>query len=76
MPKLPVVSPKKFEKLILKLGFRHSHTRGSHNYFIDEKKRIVCIAIHNRDIPNGTLLAMIKDIGLTKEEFTSLLRGI
>jgi len=74
MPKLPAVGPKRFVKLILKLGFRYSHAKGSYQYYIDEGKRIVCVAMHNRDIPKGTLFAMVKDIGLTKEEFASLLR--
>lgn len=74
MPKLPVVAPKRFVKLLLKLGFRYSHANGSHQYYIDTNKRIVCVAMHNRDIPKGTLLAMVKDIGLTKEGFISLLR--
>ena len=72
MPRLPAVSPKKFITIIQTLGFFHSHTRGSHNYYIKERK-IVCVAIHGRDIPKGTLMAMIKDIGLSRDEFISLL---
>jgi len=76
MPKLPVVTPKKFARLVLKLGFRCSYTRGSHTYYIHPDKRIVCIAMHGKDIPTGTLFAIVKDIQLTKQEFINLLRDL
>ena len=72
MPRLPGVSPKKFISVIQKLDFQYSHTRGSHNYYTKEKQ-IVCVAMHGRDIPKGTLMAMIKDIGLSRDGFINLL---
>ena len=76
MPKLPAVTPKRFEKMVLKLGFWLSHTRGSHRYYVHSDKRIVCIAMHSRDIPKGTLFAMIKDLKLSNQEFVEWLKKV
>ena len=37
-----------------------------------DRRRIV-IPMHNKDLKPGTLLGIIADLGLTKEEFTDLL---
>ncbi|MEK7161869.1 MAG: type II toxin-antitoxin system HicA family toxin [Patescibacteria group bacterium] len=73
MPKLPAVSPKKLVKLLLRLGFEHKHTVGSHQVFKHPDGRRAVIPMHNRDIPKGTLMAILKDIKVTKEELVTLL---
>lgn len=50
------------------------HSRGSHRYYWSaERRAMVTIAFHSRDLKRGTLLAIIKQAGLTVEEFTRLL---
>lgn len=73
MPKLPVVASKKLIKVLRKLGFIHIHGKGSHMFFAHPDGRKTVVAAHGREIPKGTLLAILDDIQLTKAELSSLL---
>jgi len=75
MPKLPVLSPKKIIKLLEKQGFQVDHTTGSHYILYDKVTKLrVVVPYHLRDLPKGTLLSIIKQAGLTKEEFEKLVK--
>ena len=67
MPKLPTVSPKKLIKVLTKLGFYHHHTVGSHQIFKHIDGRRTVIPYHSKDIPKGTLIAILKDIKIDKD---------
>ena len=41
MPKLPVLTAKKAESLLLKAGFKLLRTKGSHRIYIKGKQRMV-----------------------------------
>lgn len=72
MPKIPAITPKKVIKKYKRLGFIHDHTTGSHfvMYHPISGKRVV-IPLHLRDIPKGTLSAMLRESGINREEFLS-----
>ncbi len=74
MPKLPVISGKALVKAFLKVGYAIDHQTGSHIILrqIEEPHRRLTIPNHP-EIAKGTLLAIIKQAGLTREEFTKLL---
>lgn len=69
MPKLIVLKPKEIEKLILKKGFVFDHSKGSHKIYYNsvEKSRVI-IPFHKRDLPKGTLLSILHQANLTKED--------
>lgn len=75
MSKLPKLTGKKLAKIAEKIGFKHSHTRGSHMVFkhIDGRKAV--IPHHSgEEIGPGLLLKIIKqDFKLTREEFLKLI---
>jgi len=75
MPKLPSIKPRILIKLFEKLGYVIDRQKGSHVvlYHVSLKRRLT-IPMHIKDVPNGTLLAIIKQAGLTKEEFIKLLK--
>lgn len=74
MPKLPVLNPKKFIKILKKRGFVLNHTTGSHYVFYNSShKRHVSVPYHNKDIPKGTLLSILEQAGISKELLTKLL---
>jgi len=56
-------------------GFFVHHQRGSHATLkhADNPVRRVTIPVHGGDLPRGTVLAIIKQTGLTAEEFMRLL---
>ena len=77
MPKLPVVSSKQVVRILQNLGFEYAPKRGkgSHLAFIkkDKDKTRLVIVPDRREIPRGTLLSIMEQAGLTKEEFVKML---
>ncbi|HSW87605.1 MAG TPA: type II toxin-antitoxin system HicA family toxin [Candidatus Saccharimonadales bacterium] len=75
MPELPSFTYTKFVKKIKKAGFLFKRqAAGSHEIWFNlNTKRVVTIPHHTgKTFKKGTLLGMIKDTGLTKEEFLLL----
>lgn len=69
MPKLPVLTPKKLIKILEHIGFRLDHKTGSHFIFYDAKnKRRAVVSFHAKDLPKGTILSILKQAGITREE--------
>lgn len=74
MPKLPVLTSKKLIKILEKLGFQLDHKTGSHFIFYDARtKRRATIPFHAKDLPKGTILSILKQAGITKEELEKYL---
>ncbi|MFQ5862832.1 MAG: type II toxin-antitoxin system HicA family toxin [Candidatus Brocadiales bacterium] len=71
MPKLPVVSGEAFIKILKKAGFQVIRQKGSHISLQKGKYKTV-VPLHN-ELAKGTLLGILKQCGLTKEEFIDLL---
>ena len=75
MPKLPILSAKDVIKILTKAGFNYSRQRGSHVVmvkFVNDKKIIVVVPNH-KELDPGTLLSIIGQSNMTKEDFFSLL---
>ncbi len=78
MSKLPSVSSDKLLKRLLKAGFNYAPIRGkgSHIALVRTgnlgEKYLVIIPRRN-PIPKGTLMSIIKQSGMTREEFIKLL---
>jgi predicted RNA binding protein YcfA (HicA-like mRNA interferase family) len=55
-------------------GFNHHHTRGLHYYFKHpNRERLVPVPYRARDLKRGLLRAIIRQAGMTVEEFLDLL---
>ena len=71
--KTPILSGRDIVKVLEALGFAFVHGKGSHMTF---KKpghpKHVTIYVTN-EMPQGTLLKIIKQAGVTKEEFLRML---
>ena len=76
--KLPVLSSSEVERVLRRAGFEPAPKRGkgSHKAFVKqtEDRKFLVIVPQKKVIPRGTLLAIIKQSGLTKEEFLHLLK--
>lgn len=69
MPKLPVLTAKKIIKLLGQNGFVLDHTTGSHYIFYNPTRdRHVTVPYHTKDLPKGTLLAILKQAGLDRND--------
>ena len=73
MPRLPSFKPKALIKKFEKVGYVIDRQKGSHIilYNLVERRRLT-IPLHVKDLPKGTLFSIIKQAGLTKEEFLKL----
>lgn len=74
MPKLPVVTPQKLLKVLGIVGFVHVGGSGSHKVMKHSDGRRTTVPMHGKDIPKGTLLAILRDIEISKEELVVLLK--
>ena len=74
MPKLPAVSRKEVVKALAKLGYIIDHQTGSHMILRNKEPPHRRLTIPNhKEIAKGTLRAIIKQAGLTREGFMDLL---
>lgn len=69
MVKLPALKPKDVVKKLKKLGFQIKRQTGSHARLIHSDGRATTVAMHSRDLPKGTLRAILKQSEITVEEF-------
>jgi len=69
MPKLPILTPKQLVQKLKRLGFTNDHQTGSHiiMYHKRTKKRAV-IPYHLKTLSKGTLLSLLRESGLTKDD--------
>jgi predicted RNA binding protein YcfA (HicA-like mRNA interferase family) len=75
MAKLPIIKPKQLVYVLEKIGCIEKRQTGSHKIFYYPQKRIIIpIPIHNRDIKKGLLRSIIKDLDLSVEEFIKLMK--
>ncbi len=74
MPKLPALTDQKVIRILKKKGFVLDRVKGSHHLFYHpETKRRVTVPVHGRDFPTGTLLEILKQAGIEREEIEDLL---
>jgi predicted RNA binding protein YcfA (HicA-like mRNA interferase family) len=73
MPKLPVLKSNQLVKILNKIGFFEFHCVGSHKQFKHKDGRRTTIAVHSgKDVPTGTLRAIINEINISVEEFIKI----
>ncbi|GAB4495479.1 MAG: type II toxin-antitoxin system HicA family toxin [Anaerolineales bacterium] len=71
MPKLVPLTSQKIIKILLQKGFILDRTKGSHQIYIHPEtgKRVV-VPFHHKDLPTGTLLEILRQAGIRKDELT------
>ena len=72
MPKLPVLSGRNVVKALEQLGFEQMRQKGSH--VILQRGGIGCVVPLHREIKTGTLAGIIRQAGLTQDEFLGAVR--
>ena len=72
--RLPSVRPQEVVRALERAGWEVARQKGSH---VSLKKEgvafLVTVPMHRREVPRGTLRAIIEDAGLTIDEFLTLL---
>lgn len=74
MTRLPVVSGRQLVKALRRIGYLQDHQKGSHIILRHETPpyRRLTVPDH-KEIAKGTLRAILREAGLTLEEFLELL---
>ena len=76
MPKLPTVKPRQIVQFFEQQGFVLDHISGSHFiYYHPDTKRRAVVPRHNRDMPKGTLLSLLREAGFTRNDFLAFLEA-
>ncbi|MXZ34084.1 MAG: addiction module toxin, HicA family [Acidobacteria bacterium] len=71
---LPALTPKQVIRALKKAGFFVHHQRGSHAILKHpQRPQRVTVTVHNRDLKRRTLSSIIKQSGLTRDEFVKRL---
>lgn len=75
MPKLPALSGKEVARVLQRAGFYIDHQTGSHARLLNRSRPElrVTVPIHNKDLPIGTLKSIIRQAGMTTQEFLDAL---
>jgi len=73
--KLPSLSPRDVVRVIKQAGFEFHHQTGSHAYYQHGavRTRWVTVPMHARTLKRGTLRSIIKQSGLSRDEFVGLI---
>jgi len=74
MSHLPSVTAREVVAVLLKVGFKERNARGSHRRFTHSvTKRVTLVAMHSGDLDRGLLKEILKQVGLTAQDFLKLL---
>lgn len=72
MPKLPIVSSVEAIKALKRLGFDVTRQRGSH--IVLRKGSSGCVVPNHRELKTGTLSGILRQAGVSTEEFIEALK--
>jgi predicted RNA binding protein YcfA (HicA-like mRNA interferase family) len=76
MRKLPAIKPRQIIRFLEQHDFILDHTTGSHYvYYHPTSRRRAVVPQHNRDLPKGTLMSLLREAGFTRNELIDFLSG-
>ncbi|GLZ15148.1 hypothetical protein Acsp04_53830 [Actinomadura sp. NBRC 104425] len=74
MPDIPALRDDQVVRALEKAGFKVVRTRGSHHIMRNSERRGTTVPVHpGRDIKKATVRGILRDVGMTVEEFLTLL---
>jgi predicted RNA binding protein YcfA (HicA-like mRNA interferase family) len=74
MSRLPSLKTRQIVAALQRYGFTIIRITGSHYQLFNERtRRHTTVPYHNRDLPRGTVAAIIQQAGLPRDEFLKLL---
>lgn len=70
MGRLPTATGSRMVRFLARQGFSVLRAKGSHVRMAHPDGRITTVPIHaRRELPTGTVLAILRDIGMDRETF-------
>ena len=74
MPKLSVLSAKAAIKVLRKFGFQVYRQKGSHIHLWNEERKLLVTVPNHSELAKGTLIAIMKQAKIKREDFLSKLK--
>jgi predicted RNA binding protein YcfA (HicA-like mRNA interferase family) len=72
--RLPLINARQFHKLLTFLGFELVRTRGNHRVYQHADGRRTMIPYHGgKDLPRPLLAAILRQAGLSRQDYLSLI---
>jgi predicted RNA binding protein YcfA (HicA-like mRNA interferase family) len=76
MSKLPVISAKELEKILLRLGFQAIRQKGSHRFYRHPDGRYTTIPHHpGEDLSRPLIRTILREIELDIDEYIRLIKS-
>lgn len=72
---LPLVSSDEVTRVLLRCGFAHLRTRGSHLILVRDHPAATVSVPVRRELPRGTLRSILRAAGLSDEQFAQMVRA-
>lgn len=74
MSRIPSLRPRQIVAALERCGFEVVRISGSHYQLFNERtRRHTTVPYHNRDLPRGTVSAIIQQAGLSRQDFLAAL---
>jgi len=70
--RLGSVRPREFIRKIQRLGFQIDHQTGSHVVLYHSQRGRLVVPMHSREMKRGLLMALLKQAGLTTDEYQKI----
>jgi predicted RNA binding protein YcfA (HicA-like mRNA interferase family) len=75
LPKIPPVTSAQLIKILQLQGFQVIRQKGSHVILIDKEKNRIVVPVHpGKEIKPGLLRAILREAGISREDFDRLLK--
>ena len=76
MPKIPPIPSEKMIKILRKIGYGEIRQKGSH-VILKKDKKLIVVPIHkDKPLKRGLVRLILKEVGLSREEFFKLLEEV
>ena len=73
MSPLPSLKPRQVVAVLERAGFVIRIVGSHYQLFNERTRRHTTVPYHNRDLPRGTVAAILRQAGLTRDDFLKLL---
>jgi predicted RNA binding protein YcfA (HicA-like mRNA interferase family) len=74
LPRLPVLSAKEVIKSLDQFGFKVIRQTGSHIHLWNEDRNLLVTVPNHTELAKGTLISIIKQARVSRDEFISVLK--
>jgi predicted RNA binding protein YcfA (HicA-like mRNA interferase family) len=74
MPRVPIVKQTEVRRALERAGFQATHQSGSHVKMMRGQPTVIVPQHKGRDMPTGTLRAILEYAGMSVEEFVGWLK--